>query len=520
MSSLAIAKSPSSEPAESTPGLRPSSVAAEAKADAEVDAESDALGFGAAPEVKSEAPAPAEDALGFGTPAAVPAKQEAAPEWFFSGRLRSDDALWLERTPRFAKARLSLDLALRYQHEFAGGSSLRVLAGGHGEYDFAYLTHFVGVDAETERAYRYRVHPRETYLGLAHKALELDVGYQIVGWGEGEMLSVVDVVNPRDYRDPGATDIEQLRLALFGARAAGDWGSVRVNLFATASSEFPLRPPPLAPFSGLRSLLVNDRRVAAFIPGRQVRYREDSNWFAPEEPQGFLRVGFSNWGLDLDFYAASVLDRPGVIALPTDVPSLIGLIEPDRISLPLAHPRYWMFGHSGSYPFNDVALRWEVALDLDRPLNVGTVSAMNGVLAVQNLSQVAGLLSLAYTGVEHVRMTLEYQHNLLLEPIVNPGDGTRLELLSPTSKPALAVRLFGSALQDRVALDLVGMVFGSVDYSGWLGRAELSYEPIQGFKAGVGYLTFHPEATVFGPVFGLTDTDQLFCNATWNFGSN
>jgi hypothetical protein len=50
------------------------------------------------------------------------------------------------------------------------------------------------------------------------RKLDLKIGRQIVAWGTSESMRVVDVLNPVDKREPGQTDIEDLRLPVFMTR--------------------------------------------------------------------------------------------------------------------------------------------------------------------------------------------------------------------------------------------------------------------------------------------------------------
>ncbi|MFH1153895.1 MAG: DUF1302 family protein [Pseudomonadota bacterium] len=53
----------------------------------------------------------------------------------------------------------------------------------------------------------------EVYLqGRLSDAMDLKVGRQIVAWGRSDILQVVDILNPRDFKEPGITAVEDLRL--------------------------------------------------------------------------------------------------------------------------------------------------------------------------------------------------------------------------------------------------------------------------------------------------------------------
>lgn len=62
--------------------------------------------------------------------------------------------------------------------------------------------------------------------GTLAKGLDLKAGRQIMVWGKSDNIRVADVLNPLDNREPGMTDIEDLRLPVAMTRldySRGDW---------------------------------------------------------------------------------------------------------------------------------------------------------------------------------------------------------------------------------------------------------------------------------------------------------
>jgi hypothetical protein len=74
---------------------------------------------------------------------------------------------------------------------------------------------------------------REAYFQISPLSfMDLKLGRQIIVWGVADSLSVVDVLNPRDYRVPGLIDVEDARLPLNALKLdfySGNW-----NLSAVA----------------------------------------------------------------------------------------------------------------------------------------------------------------------------------------------------------------------------------------------------------------------------------------------
>ncbi|MCK5162367.1 MAG: hypothetical protein KAQ72_01550 [Desulfobacula sp.] len=54
--------------------------------------------------------------------------------------------------------------------------------------------------------------------GSLTKQLDIKIGRQIVVWGKSDNIRVTDILNPLDLKEPGITDIEDLRLPVFMTR--------------------------------------------------------------------------------------------------------------------------------------------------------------------------------------------------------------------------------------------------------------------------------------------------------------
>ncbi len=192
----------------------------------------------------------ADDAFSFGeednqdSPAAPVTKPPPPSAWSLTGFLRSDWALWTERldsTP-LAKGRQSVDLALGFKKGI-----VRVLLTLHGEYDLAYLVDRGSHDEPTREAYEWQVNTREALVALSLGEFELTLGRQIVAWGEGDALSPLDVVNPRDMREPGLADLDDIRLPVLASRVGWFRGPHRVEVMMIHESDFGYRPSPTHP---------------------------------------------------------------------------------------------------------------------------------------------------------------------------------------------------------------------------------------------------------------------------------
>lgn len=121
------------------------------------------------------------------------------------------------------RAEVNLELNARFS------SSWQARISGKGAYDSAYA--IKGRDEFTDDVldnYEKEFELGETYIqGSLADNLDIKFGRQVVVWGKSDNIRVTDVLNPLDMREPGITDIEDLRLPLTMTRLdyyIGDWG--------------------------------------------------------------------------------------------------------------------------------------------------------------------------------------------------------------------------------------------------------------------------------------------------------
>ncbi|MBU2537479.1 MAG: DUF1302 domain-containing protein [Proteobacteria bacterium] len=90
----------------------------------------------------------------------------------------------------------------------------KLFASAKGFYDFAYsLNDRDRYTPQTLDSYEWETELREAFIqGALTEDLDVKLGRQIVVWGRSDNFRVTDILNPLDNREPGLTDIEDLRL--------------------------------------------------------------------------------------------------------------------------------------------------------------------------------------------------------------------------------------------------------------------------------------------------------------------
>ncbi|MCB9788990.1 MAG: hypothetical protein H6744_20115 [Deltaproteobacteria bacterium] len=440
----------------------------------------------------------------------VPA--EPSP-WAFTGFLRSDEALWVERFKGnpLAKARQSLDLALSYK-----AGIVRLLLTGHGEYDLAYLAQRDSYDKPTLRAYEWQVTTREAFLALSLGRVELTVGRQIVAWGEGDALSPLDVVNPRDLREPGLADLDDLRLATLATRIGWFRGAHRVEAMVIHESDFGYRPAPLSDYSPFRSAIDGDPTARDLLGDREVVWDDRQPRFAFDQQEGLLRWVMKGAGVDLGLYLATVLDDQGVVVL---APADIFDAGTSKLRIGLDHRRYTVIGHSGATSFGDFLLKWELGAELRRPFTTGRIEDLSpeGIVAAIGQPNLFGradaellqtMAGLTWSGVTDLTLTLEISKPWLLSDVD--------DLLFDANAPFIALRASWRTLRERVRLDGAFSMIGWTADLGWLVRVQATWAIRDALQLQGGFISYHP-GDEFGPLTGLDRHDRVFLGLRWDF---
>ncbi len=444
------------------------------------------------------APSSSADALGFGEPVvSAPPPPPPPQEWSVYGTIRSDWALWTERIDSnpFAKSRQSLDLNVRFKK-----SIFRLVLSGHAEYDFAYLYKNDTYDAPTQNVYAWQLFPREAFAALSLPSFELAVGYQVVPWGHGELLSPLDVAMPRDQREPGLQDPGDLRLPVLSSRINYFRGVHSVEFMMIHLPAFGFRPTPNSLFSPVPALFSTPQAVAVglspdLLIGRS--YDETSPTF---NQQFLLRYAYHGPRVDLGVYAGTVLDQRGVFAT-TDASTFLA-----STTLGLQHERFGILGTSGNLPLRWFLLNWELSSDLARMLNTGQFDSGN--VSTDRAYLINTMVGLSFTGVRDLRLSVEF-----LKPWVL---NDRTDWLLVPDRPVFAARASYSLFRERLQFNVVASFIGFHLEQGWFLRGEGSFMIRDGLKVNAGYITYQP-GSEFSTFFGLGLHDRFYAGLRWDF---
>lgn len=464
------------------------------------------------------------DAAGFGAEErqATSPVEESPGELSATGSIREQAGLWALRLGDvpLAQARTSIDGEVRYKKRTFGLGvplTLRIQVGGHAERDLAYLVDRGKYDAATLDAYEGQLIGGETFLSLAHGPAELTLGRQIVNLGRGDVFSPLDVVNPRDLREPGLAELQDVRMAVMASRLGFFSGYHRVEVLVVHEAYFGLRPPPRAFYSPFRNTLSE-----GLLADLDVRYRDLPKRYDAKNQQLLMRYGYAGPGGDVALIAGSVLDQQVIVDGQAILGKLlqdpIALLQspPTALTIPLSHPRYELVGATAAMPAGDFVLRAELGLDVGRSFMstgpVGNAQDPFGLPHVVRGEQLNWMAGLVYSGIEDGTLTLEYTGRHLFAA---PAGFARPAI------PDVGVLYRQDLLRQRLHLTVAAMAFGVFDQSfqGALGRIQVDYDVADGLSAGLGYITYRPvgDADTITALAGYEKNDRLFLNLRFHF---
>ena len=412
------------------------------------------------------------------------------------GFTRSDVALWSERfdAEPIAKLRQSLDLEMRWKFEF-----LRCIVQLHGEYDFATLVDRDRFDQPTLDAYQYKLNTREAFLEGQFGDFQIALGRLIEVWGAGDLFSPLDVANPRDLREPGTTDLDDIRLPVLGTRLSWTHGRHGFDLLLIHEHDTGYRPAPLSDFSPLRAIIDDDPTLGQFLQGKSLEYRSAQERFATDGQALMARWRWNGPSIDMTVLVGSLLDRQGVFGLSDDVD-----LTSANLSIDLKSPRYEMIGHTGTWVAGKWLFTWELSYEHGRHFNISEEPPF----PTDDANVINGLLGVRFTGLSDVILSLEIQRSFLttdLDSLLFDVEALNVGLLATYTT-------LSETLEISVALLMSGL---EAQY-GWLGRGEVGWRIQDGLRVGAGYISYHP-GDELGLFYGLATHDRIFLGLRWDF---
>lgn len=337
----------------------------------------------------------------------------------------------------------------------------KIFLSGSAYYDLVYGVH--GRDGYIDRLLEKQekeAELRQVYIqGSLSSNLDIKVGRQLIVWGKSDNLRVVDILNPLDNREPGMTDLEDLRLPVTMTRIDYYRGNWNLGVIAIHETRFNKNPPFGSEFYPFP------------VPKPQEKKPENSEYALS------LDGRFSGW--DISFYGARYYD---------DQPHFNGSL--------LEHSRLSMWGMAANIAIGNWLLKSEIAYIDDLEF---------GRIGNKTFSRTDLLLGTEYTGFDETTISLEIvnrhlnQFDLLLEGAPDYQQKNAIQSV---------LRYQRDFKHQTWHLLILASAFGPGTQGGSFKRLELKYDIADAVSLSIGVVAYQAgDHAVFGS-FG--DNDRVF----------
>jgi len=369
---------------------------------------------------------------------------------------------------------LKTEMLLEVSWKFS--NSWQAFVSGKGFYDFAYEIN--GRDDYTNDVledYEKEIELREAWiLGRVTDFLDIKVGRQIVVWGRSDNVRVTDVLNPLDVREPGMTDIEDLRLPLWMTRAdvyVGKWNltgiavhEIRFNKTPSYGSDFypQLIDAPAALMPMIQRMMPEEN-----LP----QHGGDNTEYAMA-----LNGTFSGW--DVSFYWANLYNDLPHFDLDVEAAWLPPAIPRIDWDFELKHARLNMVGSAFNVTSGNWLFKGEVAyfsglrfynIDID----VDVMGLQYDLESNKKYYRVDSLLGVEYSGIENTSISVDIADRYITnfdEILEFPAFGVK------ENEFQWFIRLSRTFMNETLTLNFVTAIYGWKGQDGAIERFWAEYD--------------------------------------------
>lgn len=350
----------------------------------------------------------------------------------------------------------------------------RGFISGKGTYDLAYKLN--GENRYTDDVmdeYESEFDLKDTYImGSITDSLDLKFGRQIVPWGKSDNIRITDVLNPMDMREPGLTDIEDMRLPVTMTKLDYYFGKWNLSTMIIHEIRFNNRP-----------VYGHD-----FFPSEKKLADEDepANNIKNSEFALALNGTFSGW--DMSIYAADIYDE--------------NYHKEENEKTELVHSRIKMLGTALNVAVGDWLIKNEIA----------HFTGIEHFNSSDEFSRSDLLIGFEYSGLTDTTISVEladrhtHGHKESLEK--GPDFIREDEIQS-------AVRINRTFMHEKLDLTLLTLVYDWTGQDGAMSRFSAEYELSEALSLTGGVVAYKSGGDKFYKNVG--DNDRIFTEVKYDF---
>ncbi|MEA3229264.1 MAG: DUF1302 family protein, partial [Campylobacterota bacterium] len=361
---------------------------------------------------------------------------------------------------------LQISLALDMEYKISDNWKFKM--SGDAYYDAIYdLRSKTTFNDDVLDTYETELVLKDAYFeGTITDSLDTKIGHQIVVWGKSDSIRITDVINPLDNRQPGMTDIEDLRLSVAMAKFDYYVGAWNISTMLIAEN----RVMEEAPIQG------------EFLPFNLSELEEPKYNF--DNPQYALSLNgvFSGW--DLSFYGANVLDQKWHINKKTKKRE-VGIIK--------------MLGSALNIATGSWLLKSEVAM----------ISGVKYNATDDEKNRLDTLVGFDYMGLKETVLSFEVanRHIFDYEDKMNSTTETFKDY-TDKNEVQTVVRATHSFANDSINATALISIFGSSLENGGFTRVWVEVDIMDGVSSNIGMVDYIGGDRVF--MDAINNNDRVF----------
>ncbi len=382
---------------------------------------------------------------------------------------------------------LRSELFLELDARLPGAWKIKV--SGLGFMDGAYAVN--GRDDYTDEVldhYEHGIELENAYIqGRLTEKLDLKEGRQIVVWGKSDTFRLTDILNPVNHREPGKTDLEDLRLPVWMTKLDYYEGKWSITAIAVHERRWNKLPEYGNDFYSFDTPLPHEDTPAENLENTEYAVS--------------LKGVFTGWDFSL-YYADFYEDTPYLKFLPG---------SPDPFILRHAHQQ--MIGADfnvarGEFVFKAEAaffkgVRFSDSVDMKTfPFGIHTVP--------DSYSKTAVLAGIEYSGFTDTLITVE-----AMNTHINGYDHSVEKSGVDEDRLVTSLRIQRDFLNDRLTLELLSIIYGEKSQDGGIHRFSALYDVTDNLTVRTGYMLYDSGDL---PAFqSIGENDRLFMDIKYSF---